>query len=330
MSSPEVHRPVLPRRTDTARRRRVSQKEKRRQNFIYWVTVALATVFIISSVGLVVMIHPSRVQQKTTPAQEAQERLAADRTKALKNPKNPEWPYDMARSYINLGQLNQAITQYRAALEIDPGYIPALQELSELYLMAQDQPQQAQQLLKTGIAAETRDIARLNAKHKASGASGEPDIQPNVKLRTLLFEADMQLGKAYESDAQAAAQQALTINPSSFASGLEMWALQMVSKKQKEVAFTGLQIALRETRALKDTQTEDKLKQVMGVIVKFMMQEQQAAAHAQASGAPAPQTNASGAPAPQANASSAPAPQTNASSAPAPQTNASAAPAPPQ
>lgn len=326
MASPIENRP-LPARKNAAVKRKISRRERKRQLFQYWVTVFLAVVFIGTSVGVLILARPMGHGQTTSMADQAQQRLAGVREQAQKEPNNPQWPYESAHIFFEQGDMDQAATQYVAALKIDPAYLPALQELANVYL-TQGKAKEAQKLLKTGIDAEKKDIAKANKDRKPD----TPELYPDPRIRELLFDADMALGSKFAGDAGAVARELLTMNPTDFMHFLQGWALQnTLEKNKKDTALSGLEIVLGQAKRLKDKDSADQAGKLMSLVVQLSKRPPpglapSGAAAPKANAAPA--TGASGAPAaaasgaPAANASGAPvagaeAPAANASGAPA-------------
>lgn len=263
VSHPEESRPLPPARKSD-KPRKISQRERRRQAFQYWVTVFLAVVFIGSSVGVLILARPSSSGNAAQSESEVSElRLANAREQALKNPKDPQWPYEAAEILVNKGDTAGAVKEYKAALSIEPGYLPALQGLSSL-LVSEKRYAEAQAVLAEGLLAEKRDIEQLNKERKPD----EPEVQPDQNLRFLLFDVDMALGPAQQTEARAMLAQALAINPTTYSNMLKGWALKTAfESRDKKTALQGLQIAIDEARRAKEPAAVADLEKTMGTVV---------------------------------------------------------------
>lgn len=92
-------------------------------------------------------------------------------------PQAPTWQkqYDLGIRYLSEGNYQEAIIAFTAAIEIDPKRVAAYAELANVYL-AMDDPDQAVQVLRDGIAA-TED-ADLQAK-LAELAESETEPEPS-------------------------------------------------------------------------------------------------------------------------------------------------------
>lgn len=327
-SHPEEHRPLPVGRKRGEKPRKISKTEQRRQAFQYWVTMFLAVVFIGSTVGVLVLARPMSPGGQGDLANADETRLAGMREQALKNPKDPQWAYEIAQLLEAKGDSAGAVEQYKAALAIDPGYLPALQNLADI-LIGEKKYQEAQKTLSEGIAAEKKDIERLN---KARGKD-DPEVFPDPKIRFLLFDVDMELGPAQANEARTALRELLAINPTTFGQLVQGWALKVtLETRDKKRANAGLQMATEEAKAAKETAVVEQLDKVSKMVASFNVNPPSGAPAVGGSGAPAsvdmPVTAPSGAPAqvPVAAPSNAPAqapvtvPSTDASSAPAPVT----------
>lgn len=319
-SHPEEHRPLPVGRKRGEKQRKISKTEQRRQAFQYWVTMFLAVVFIGSTVGVLVLARPMSRGSQADQANAEETRLAGMREQALKNPKDPQWPYEIAQLLEAKGDGAGAVEQYKAALAIDAGYLPALQNLADV-LIGEKKYQEAQKYLAEGIAAEKKDIERLN---KARGKD-DPEVFPDPKIRFLLFDVDMELGPANANEARTALRELLAINPNTFAQLVQGWALKTaIETRDKKRADAGLQMATEEAKAAKETAVVDQLDKVSKMVMSINLNPPSGAPAAGGSGAPAsveiPITAPSGAPAqaPVAAPSEAPVavPSVNASAAP--------------
>lgn len=293
----EENRPLPAARKTQGKPRRVSLRERRRQAFQYWVTVGLAIVFIGTSVGALILVRPPTAPEGPGAGSVDQQRLASSLEQAQKNPTDPQWPFEAGQLYAQQGDLDKAIDQYRNALKIDPGYLPALQQLGNQLLTSKKYPE-AHKVLKEGIAAERKDIDNLNKSRKPD----DPEVFPDPLLRTMMFAAAISLGPSYRADAQNAVREGLTTNPTMFIQSMQGWALSTAfEENNKEKALTGLSLALNQARALKDPESIDKLEKLMQMVMTLNLTPPSAAP----SGAPAPAT--SGAPGPAASPTGGPA-----------------------
>lgn len=280
MPSPQENRP-LPASKSGARPRRISQRERRRKAFQWWVTVFLAVVFIGTSVGVLILARPmGGGSQAEADANVEEQRLASAREQAAKEPGNPQWPYEVGQIFQAQAEregqpgghpdkvnenLDKAAEQFQAAVKIDPGYLPALKSLGVI-LIQQKKYQEANNVLKAGVAAEKKDIERLNKTRDKD----EPPVVPNLEIRALLFMAAISLGPTYREDARMAAREALTTKPTSFVKIVQEWVVRTAAlEHDKEKATGALQIAIEEARALKDTKSADELAQMIPLIMSL-------------------------------------------------------------
>lgn len=296
MPSPPERSPQRVGRRPAAARKRLSQRERKRQAFLYWVTVFLAVVFIGTSVGALILVRPVGGTNTTSSVNQLQQRLAVEREQARKNPNDPQWPYQMGRLLAESNQLDEAIVQYKDALKRDPGYLPALQDLGNIYL-TQNKPKEAQQLLKSGIEAEKNDIAKLNKARKPD----EPEALPDPIVRVLLFDADMALGPSFAKEAEKVCREGLASNPVVFMQKLQGWALTTAfQRNKKDETRRGLQIVLAQATSLKDAETVGKVSQLTALMEKL-----EKSAVTLPSGAPSHDAGGSPAATPSAGAASA-------------------------
>jgi len=70
------------------------------------------------------------------PESSLESHLAEYREQATLSPKEPYWPFRIARAWVDADSLAPAETELRASLERDPCYAPALSLLSKLYFDA--------------------------------------------------------------------------------------------------------------------------------------------------------------------------------------------------
>lgn len=261
----EENLPLPASRKPQQKQRKVSKGELRRQKFQYWVTVALAVIFIGSSVGVLILARPIGRSTQATQASVEETRLAGMREQALKSPKDPQWPYEIAQMLANKGDVDGAITQYNAALAIDAGYLPALQSLADL-LIGQKKYADAQKILAQGIAAEKKDVEKLNKER----GKDDPEVFQDPKLRFLLFDVDMELGPANAAEARTALREALAINPMVYAQFVQGWALKVALEGgDRKKADQGLQIAIDEARTAKETAVIEQLEKASKMIASF-------------------------------------------------------------
>ncbi|NDD26822.1 MAG: hypothetical protein EB084_00945, partial [Proteobacteria bacterium] len=172
-------------------------------------------------------------------------RLSTARKQASEDPKNPQWPYEVATILESQGNEAGAVEQYKAALAIDPGYPPALQRFASTLIMTKKYDE-ARKVLVDGIAAEKDAIARLNK----SRAKDEPELAPNPEFQVLLFDADMALGASRSAEAREALRTLLRINPTVFPRMVQGWAFNVAfQQNDKKMALAGIQVAIEEAGA---------------------------------------------------------------------------------
>ena len=237
MASPIPERPLRRPRQAEKPKRNLTSKEQRRKKTEHIVTWGLAFVFAITSVGFMIgFSSDSRGGGKDGPQsqiQVLQERLKAEVDEAAAKPDQPQYRFSQATTYEEMANaalvegkaddakayMAKSVEALRDTLKVSPGHLPALKRLSSR-LIGEAKYQDAVDILTAGIKAEKEDLARRRAGAAASPApSGEPMVQPDTELRSLLFAAYSALsGK--DAQAEEVAREGFTLNPREFVRGV--------------------------------------------------------------------------------------------------------------
>lgn len=80
------------------------------------------------------------------------------------DPHNAKSHYDLGDAYEAMGDFEQAIAQYRRALELDDNLAPAYNNLGRLYLRHRRDPDSALEVLLAGLAHSTKALDRAVLK----------------------------------------------------------------------------------------------------------------------------------------------------------------------